>query len=255
LKDLLMKEFKWNWRSFRYPAFLLLLLFFALLNPPSTKYMNEILEMFAEGFDASLLPEPSAVEAYAGILGDFYTVGLLVLIFILMGSVAGEKESGVTGWILSKPVSRWSYLHAKMVLHAAVVIVGVAVMSAVGYLYTWSLLEQVSLAGAFWATLALIVYMLLFTTIVLSLSAILKSPLQAGGLTALIYALSGALNLLMSQVAVGRFYPNTLLGEIPLLIRGVSGPGEVWGAILITLLLSFLIYFLAGSRFQKMEQH
>ncbi len=254
MKELLLKEFKWNWRSFRYPAFLLVLLFFALLNPPSTKYMNEILGMFAEGFDPGLLPEPTAEDSFISYLGDIYSIGILVLIFILMGSVAREKENGVTGWILSKPVSRWNYLNAKIIVHLVIVSLGTVGASAVAYLYTWSLLEQIPLTGSIWATVGLMVFMLLFTVITFALSAVMKSPLQAGGVSVGIFFLSSIISMLVGELAIGRFYPNTLLSELPLLVTGTSAPQVIFPTLIVTVLIGIFIYILAGSKFAKMEQ-
>jgi len=254
MRELILKEFRWNWRSFRYPALFLVLLFFALLAPPSNKYMREIIAMFAEGIDPSLLPEPSAVDSFIGYLGDISGIGILVLIFILMGSVAREKENGVSGWILSKPVSRWSYLNAKIMVHLVVVIMAVVLANTVGYLYTWSLLGQVPLAGAAWATVSLLIFMLLFAVITFAFSAVLKSPLQAGGVSVLVFFLSGILNMFVGELQIGRFYPNTLLAELPKLVTGASGPGEILPTILFSILIGIAVYILTGIKFMRMEQ-
>lgn len=254
MRELFLKEFRWNWRSFRYPALFLVLLFFALLAPPTNKYMSELLGMFAEGIDRALFPEPTAADSFTGYLGDISGIGILVLIFILMGSVAREKENGVTGWILSKPVSRWSYLNAKIIVHLAVVIAAVFLANTVGYLYTWSLLGEVPLAGATWATVSLLMFMLLFAVIAFALSAVLKSPLQAGGVSVLVFFLSGILNMFVGELQIGRFYPNTLLAELPNLVTGVSGPEEILPAILFSILIGIGIYILAGLKFARMEQ-
>ena len=43
-------ELKQAWRSFRIPGFWLLLLFFALMDPPVIKYMEQIVARFGGGF-------------------------------------------------------------------------------------------------------------------------------------------------------------------------------------------------------------
>ena len=111
---LILKELRSNWRSFRYPAFLLVVTFFAILDPLMLKYMNEILANFATGIEI-IAPDPTPEDAFLSYLSDVSQIGILVLIFMAMGSVAREKETGVTGWLLSKPISRWKSLRNRSV--------------------------------------------------------------------------------------------------------------------------------------------
>ncbi len=251
MNALMIKELRENWRSFRYPAFLLVLLFFALSDPLMIKYMREILAYFAEIEIA--LPDPSPQEAFATFLGDASQLGILVLIFISMGSIAGEKENGVAGWILSKPVNRWEYYLAKAACISAIIIAGVAASSAIAYLYTWSLLGRVSFYNALWATISFTAFALLYGAISFALSTVARSPLQAGGLTVLIFFASGILNLPVSETRLRDFYPNTLLSEMSLLLHGQSTPDHLALPLAVTLGLTAAILLLAGWRFQKLE--
>ncbi len=252
MKVLLIKEFKWNWRSFRYPAFLLIVLFFALLDPLMMKYMNEIIGYFAEGLEITM-PDPTPQDAFVSYLSDVAQIGLFVLIFMIMGSVAREKESGVTGWMLSKPISRWQYLAAKLIVHYAVITAGLLACSALAYLYTMSLLGAIPLADALLGTLALITYTLFIATITFALSTVLKSPLQAGGLSLGIFFLTGILNLFISKSALADFYPNTLLAQLKPIVDGTAGFTDIAGALSVTLALIAILIALSGTRFTRME--
>lgn len=249
---LLLNEFRSNWRSFRYPAFLLVVLFFALLDPPMMTYMDEILGYFAEGMEI-VIPEPTPEDVFASYLSDVSQIGILVLIFVIMGSVAREKLSGVAGWMLSKPIGRWQYLAAKLIVHYAVIIIGLLACSTLAYLYTMSLLGAVPLVEALWGTLALIAYIMLIATVTFTFSTILNSPLQAGGLTIGIFFLSGILNLFISNTAAADYYPNTLIGELMPLVNGTTGPADIVGPLTVTLGLCLLLAILAGARFARME--
>lgn len=251
MKALLLKEFNWNWRSFRYPALLLVFLFFALLEPPTIKYMNEILAYFAEM--ELPLPPPTPEAAFIGFLSDISQVGILILIFVSMASVAKEKETGVAGWILSKPVSRWSYLGAKVIALYALIVVGMIASGAVAYSYTWSLLGPLPLERVVWAVVSLTAFALLFASITFALSAVLKTPLQAGGLAVFIFFSGGLLNMIVSKTSLLRFYPNTLLGEMGHLVTGASGAADIAVPLMVTLAISIGIVVLAGMRFAKLE--
>lgn len=252
MKILLLQEFRSNWRSFRYPAFLLVVLFFALLDPPMMIYMDEILGYFAEGMEI-VIQEPTPEDVFASYLSDVSQIGILVLIFVIMGSVAREKLSGVTGWMLSKPISRWQYLAAKLIVHYTVIIIGLLASSSITYLYTMSLLGKVSLVEALWCTIALISYIMLIATLTFTFSTILNSPLQAGGLAIVVFFLSGILNLFISNTAVADYYPNTLIGQIVPLVKGAAVPADIAGALAVTLGLCLLLAILTGIRFARME--
>lgn len=251
MKTLLTKEFIWNWRSFRFPALLLVFLFFALMDPITTRYTNEIIAYFVE-FEMAF-PEPTAGGALAAYLSSISQIGILVMIFVVMGIVAKEKETGVAAWVLSKPVGRWPYLLAKVINFYALLILGLSATSLIAYLYTWSLIGQVPFIDALWAFSSLIVYVLFIASLAFCLSTVMKTPLQAGGVSILIFFLSGAANILISRTGLARFYPNTLLGEMYTLVQGASSPSEVVLPMAVTLGLSLLLVYLAGIRFARME--
>lgn len=252
MKTLLSREFISNWRSFRYPAFLLVALFFALLDPPLMKYMDELIAYFAAGIEI-VVPDPTPGEVFTSYLMDVSQIGILVLVFTVMGCVAGERQRGVTAWILSKPVGRWQYLSSKLIVLYAVVSFGLLATSSVAYLYILFLFGTPSLAGSLQATLCLIVFTLFIATVTFCLSTLLKTPLQAGGLAMLLFFLGGILNLLVAPTAAARIYPYTLLAKIQPLTEGTAGSVEFTAALLVTLFLCILLIILAGIRFSRQE--
>jgi ABC-2 type transport system permease protein len=249
---LILKELRSNWRSFRYPAFLLVVTFFAILDPLMLKYMNEIIANFATGIEI-IVPDPTPEDAYFSYLSDVSQIGILVLIFMAMGSVAREKETGVTGWLLSKPIGRWNYLLAKLVVLYGFIITGLFACSSLAYLYTMSLIGRAPLVESVMATICLILFTLFIATIVFTLSTLLKSPLQAGGLSLLIFFLSGIMNVLIASSEAAKFYPNTLLSQMKPLLDGTAAPADLAWPLTITLLFIFFMVALAGSLFSRME--
>jgi len=250
---MLKKEIRWNWRSFRYPAFFLLLTFFALSNPPLMKYMDQLLELFAEGVEIGMGP-PSPGEVFSSYLVDVSQIGILVLIFISsQGGMVREKENGVAGWILSKPVARWKYFAAKAISLNAMTIISFLAASMLSYLYTWSLFESFSFSRAFTATISLTVFAMFYSSLSLTFATLLKSPLQAGGITVAVFFLGALFSLPLQEIEAGRFYPHNLAGEIPELLAGTSTWGDILPALVLALVLRFLFLLIAGYRFQRME--
>jgi ABC-2 type transport system permease protein len=252
MRALMINELRANWRSFRYPAFLLVVLFFAILDPLMMKYMDELIGYFATGIEM-VIPDPTPQDAFLSYLSDVSQIGILVMIFMVMGIVAREKETGVTGWLISKPIGRWQYLSAKLLVLYGFIISSLLICSTVAYLYTASLIGQAPLDKAVLATICLLVFTLFIATITFTLSALLKSPLQAGGLALLYFFLSGILNMVIANSAAAKFYPNTLLSQMKPLLDDISGTAEIAWPIAVTIILTIALLLLAGNRFSRME--
>jgi ABC-2 type transport system permease protein len=72
----------------------------------------------------------------------FFQIGATALaigtIIKVQGEVIGERQSGITEWILSKPVARPAYLMSKIVAHSiGVFVIMVGFQSAVAYGLLW----------------------------------------------------------------------------------------------------------------------
>jgi len=86
---------------------------------------------YIEELEPILLPEA---------LLNFKSIFALVLAFgaviLLQGSLVGEKQSGTAAWILTNPLSRTSFLLAKLVSNLIrIMAVGIILQGAVGYLF------------------------------------------------------------------------------------------------------------------------
>lgn len=79
-----------------------------------------------------------AVDALEGGLAALFQLGMTAIalgaIVLTHDAVIGERQAGITEWILSKPVSRPAYLLAKLLANAiAVLVLLVLLQSAVAY--------------------------------------------------------------------------------------------------------------------------
>ena len=84
-----------------------------------------------------------------GLIGLFASIGAIV---VMQGVIVGDKESGVAGWLLSKPLSRPAYVLAKLIsnsvgmLVTAVLVPGVLAYPLVSYLFAGTWLSPVDVA-------------------------------------------------------------------------------------------------------------
>jgi ABC-2 type transport system permease protein len=129
-KELLemLRNFKWIWVPL---TFILL----GAMDPLSSYYLPKIIDTLGGLPEGAMIdiPTPSPQEVLISTIADYDMLGILIVVLITMGVVAGERKSGVAGIILVKPVSFTSYITAKW----AGVCILVWVSCFVGFLASW----------------------------------------------------------------------------------------------------------------------
>ncbi|MAU11585.1 MAG: hypothetical protein CL607_17305 [Anaerolineaceae bacterium] len=102
-----------------------------------------------------------------GLATFFLPVGVIILV---QGQVYAEKQSGITAWILSKPVVRPAYLLAKFLADwIGIVLVLVILQMATAYLLLTSVIE-VNTVGYITAVALLIMLLLFYQSFTLMMS-------------------------------------------------------------------------------------
>jgi ABC-2 type transport system permease protein len=272
---LLKKELRQTWRSFRLPAFYLTLLFLAVMDPLTTRYMGEIIGKFAQGITITV-PPPSAEQAVGSFVGDIVEIGVLVIIAITMGSVAGERAAGVTTFVVTKPVSKRSYILAKLSVLGVGIALGITVSVLLAYLYTWSLIGPLPLSRVLLAAVSVGLYAHLIMVATFAASMVLPGTLAAGGAGLAAMILLGIAGAVLGKSTIGPYLPSSLMGNASLflsgavdraaggpgaggILRGVAGGGTMGGGAvalllkpgLTAVLLSVALLVAAFARFKK----
>jgi len=255
---LLQKELRQTWRTFRLPALYIVLLFLAITDPLSTRYMGEILGKFATGITI-VAPPPSAEMAVGSFVSDIVEIGLLVIIAITMGAVANEKASGVTAFVVTKPVSRSSYVCAKYLVLAAGIALGIAVGVAVASLYTWTLIGPVDPSLAALAALAVCIYAEFIMSATFAASMVTSGGLPAGAVGLGFMILMGLGSAFFGQTAIGAYLPTSLIGYANSLLSGSALSQKTSGLSALSILrpgitavvISAALLWAGFARFKK----
>jgi len=251
MRKAIVWEIKRGWRSFQLPGFLLVLLFFALLDPPMIKYMETIIARFGGGIKMEL-PPPTAQLAFLQFLQDLAQLGGLVIILLVAGSVAGEKKSGLTCWYLAQPIERGHYLLCRWLTYFLLILAGVMGAGLLSYLYACSLLGVFPLTNALGALAGSVAYLL-----VLMSSTFLGSVLfsQAGaGVFGFALGYGGYLFLAPAKaLGVAHFFPHSLPGACAAIVAGTYPKTELYLGIASSLVLAGVLLWLAVYFFQRME--
>jgi ABC-2 type transport system permease protein len=179
-----MKEWRQLWRTKRVLITAAVFGLFGLASPLLAYFLPEMMQIIpgAEAF-ADLIPIPTAGDAMLQYHKNLTQFAFLLAVILGMGCVAGEKERGSAGLILSKPLPRWAYLTSKFAAQSSLFLWGFTIGAVGGYTYTVILFGPID-AGKFIAmNLVLMVWILPFVALTLVGSVLSTSTTMAGGIS------------------------------------------------------------------------
>jgi ABC-2 type transport system permease protein len=228
-KTLLSKELREQFRTYRLLIVAGIFLFFGLSTPVLTKYTPELIEQFGGGVVIEM-PAPTALQSLTEYQGSLLQIGLLVVVLVTMGAIAGELKSGTGLMTLTKPVGIGAFVTAKLVAISATFIAGLVVGGIGAFGYTWLLFEDGNLVGFLAQTGLLAVFLMFCIAVTLVFSAIFRNSLAAGGV-AVAAIIAGT--TLSALPWVGRLMPGAITSWGNHLVAGESGGAE-WLALGIT---------------------
>jgi ABC-2 type transport system permease protein len=238
LLPLLKKEIKEQFKTYRFLVVLSVFLLFGLTEPLTLKYLPEIIKMAGQPMEINF-PTPTAIDSLMGYAGDIGQIGVFVIILVAMGGIANELQRGTALMVLSKPVSRTSFVTSKLLAMSITAICSLAVASLVCFGYTVWLIGRADVSNFIGMNLLIALFMVFSIATTLLFSSMFRSSLAAGG-TALGVIIGQA--ILTAVPKVGDFMPGRLLGWGINLLR--SGDAY-WWALAVTIVLIVLFVYLA----------
>ncbi len=240
LLALIKKEFLEALRNYKLIIVPVVFILLAALQPVTFYYLPEIMKLatFSEGAIIQI-PIPTAEETIYSIYGQLAQVGLIIIILISMGTISNEIRNGVAETILVKPIKRSSYLLAKWILYFSITIFSFILGLLVGKYYTTAMIGESAWLPIIHSSAVIILYLLLFVSINLLLSTLLKSSIAAGGITILLTII---FSLIASFSLKFWFLPSYLLtvSQAKLLGQSLANTGLSIASTILLIVLSFI---------------
>lgn len=238
IRTLTKKEFLEDMRSYRLLIWIIVCSFFGVLSPLSAYYMPQMFAFLGSTQNIILtLSEVTYRDAIEQYIKNFTQIGAIILIFLTMGSIAGEKANGILQFLLVRPVPVRAILISKSISLLSLVILGIGISSILTSAYSMYLFEVFPLMSFIKSNILLGLYLIVIGFITLSLSAVMEKPLIAGISSLgvwLTFSVFGALG-------EAGWYSFTRLGQqVMLLVEGFPvSLKPVFSAILI-IVISFI---------------
>lgn len=246
------KEVLYQWRSKRILIIVAVFALFGMTSPLLAYFTPQIIGSIAGAQQfAPLIPTPTVADAYAQYVKNMSQFGFILAILLGMGAVAGEKETGTAAMILSKPMSRWSFLAGKFIAQGIVYLAGFLLSMLGAYYYMVVLFGPTSLAQFALVNLLLFAWLLPFVALTLLGSVIAKTTSAAAGI-----GFAGAVVLLLSAYIpkVGGLAPGALIawaGQIGAAM-GTAVAGN-WGAVAVCLVVVLIGVLTSVAVFEVQE--
>ncbi|AZN43198.1 ABC transporter permease [Paenibacillus albus] len=195
------------------------------------------------------IPKPTASEVMAQTLGQFNTIGLLILSLSVMGIISAERSSGLTSMILVKPISYLSFVAAKWAAMALLVIIAFAGGFGAALYYTTALFDSVDWLNSLYAYLLFSLWLCLAGSLTIFFSSWLRS-----GAAAAACSLGVAALLALTASA----FPHALAfspGMLPQLAYSQYGAaaseGHLAASVATTIVLILALQFAASTLLRR----
>ena len=143
---LLRKDLTEQWRTFRFPAVVLVFFLIGLVSPLLAKYTPELVGQLAGDVEITF-PVPTSVQSIEQIVKNLAQIGPIAAIFLAMSVIATEKRRGTAALVLTKPVSRGAFVASKFLAMMITLGSGIVVGCIGGYAYTAMLFEALPVGG------------------------------------------------------------------------------------------------------------
>jgi ABC-2 type transport system permease protein len=246
----LRKELLEQWRTYKLLIVAAVLVVFGLISPLLAKLTPELLKAVPNipPALAFAIPVPTLNDAVAQYVKNMSQFGILLALLMSMGSVAQEKERGTAAMMLTRQVSRETFLLAKFTALAVTFAASLVLASLGCWYYTLLLFQALDWIPFLALNGLMLVVFLDYIAMTLLCSTLARSQAAAAGLAFGGLVLLGGLGALPR---IGDFLPGRLFSWGTALLIGKADPA--WPALWISLGLIPALLLAAGILFRRQE--
>lgn len=246
----LRKELLEQWRTYKLLIVAAILVVFGLTSPLLAKLIPDLLKSIPDmppGL-AESIPAPTLADAVAQYIKNMSQFGILLALLMTMGSVAQEKERGTAALMLTRPVSRGTFLLAKFTAQALTFAASL-ILAALGcWYYTLLLFEALPWRPFLALNGLMLLVFLVYIAVTLLCSTLARTQAAAGGLAFAALILIGGIG---SLPRISDYSPGRLFGWGAAMTLG-SGEAA-WPALWVSVGLIFAALLAAWLVFRKQE--
>lgn len=180
-----MTEMARNYKILWIPIVFILL---GVMQPISSYYMPALLDTFGGLPEGTILemPMPTGEEVLVGVLSNYGMLGVLILVLSAMGIVSAERQSGVAGMVMMKPVPYSSYILSKWAGLLTITLISLFSGYIASWYYTNLLIATVDFERVFQSIVIYSLWLIFVVTLTLFFSTIMKGNASIAFVTILV---------------------------------------------------------------------
>lgn len=237
LKTVFKKEQLESWRNFSWIWVPIVFILLSIMDPITTHYLPILIDKVGgmpEG-TAFEIPEIPAADALMMSLTEMSSLGALIIILLTVGTIAGERKSGVIELILVKPINHVTYITAKWLAKLTLFFVSFVI----GMLLSWYYVNQLFGAITFGEFLTTVLFYGLWIMFVITLTIFYSTIFKGSGPVAGISIVTLIAMSIFNSIFSNRlsWFPSQLSTHINEMLHSGTISTDLWatGLILIGL--------------------
>ncbi|GIO27862.1 ABC transporter permease [Ornithinibacillus bavariensis] len=250
---LFQKELLENWRNKKWIWVPLVIILLSIMDPITNYFLPQIIESVGGMPDGTVfeLPDFSPSEVIMMSLSQLSSLGVLVIVLLSMGTISGERKSGVSELILVKPVSYSNYITSKWLSLLLLVWLSLFLGLLMSWYYTnilYGTLSFVDFTKVFF-------FYGIWLTLVVSLSIFYNSIFKSSGLVAFFTILTIMIMSIITKIFhhVLDWSPNNLSIYIQEMLTAEKINGDLWATSGVALAISVLLVLVSIQMFKRKE--
>ena len=200
--------------------------------------------------DFSMIPDPTSIDSYTQFFSNINFLGLLAIIIVFAGIVAGEKHKGTAAYILTKNISRVEFILSKFAASCVFTLACTIVSVGVLKLYTDMLFgDKLIDIKYFFLYFALFYLYIIFILAITVFSSVIAKNVT--GATVMSFLIFMCINIVASIPRLGKFMPPNI-NQLGVLVNTIK-IDDIIPNIIITAVVCVFLVFAGVEIFNRQE--
>src|SRR5690625_1057829 len=197
-KTLFKKEMLENWRNYKWIWVPLVMILLAIMDPITTYYLPLIIESVGGLPEGAVLEMPTLLpsDVIMMSLGQLSSLGVLIIVLMMMGTISGEIKSGVSELVLVKPITHRNYITSKWASYLLIVWLSLFLAMLTIWYYINLLFGELS----FLTLLLVIIFYGLWLTLIVTLAIFYNTLVKTPGLVAALTIITAIIMSIVTSI-------------------------------------------------------
>src|SRR5690625_370014 len=252
-RTLFHKEVLENWRNKKWIWVPLVMILFSIMDPLTIFRSTEMMESIGDVPEGMVFEMPSIepIPALMMSLESLSTYGAIIITLVSMGTIAGERQQGITEMIFAKPIKFSNYITAKWVSYTLLSILSLVISLCMSWYYINLLFGSIS----FYSFILAISFYSLWFIFIVTLSIFYNTICKNAGLVlactiGTLFILSG-INTIVGHKFT--WFPNQLSTHIEAILMTTDISIDIVETAGVIIILIALLLFVSIQICQRRE--